>query len=105
MAQEGNAIFQEVFVMASPAKSIKLLPWSISSAVPSHYISEALATATQQGKNAPAITVAHEPEKSPTPDSLSSAAHLTGTHCPLTPFLPNLPFVGTPWWGIHLLSF
>ena len=27
MAQEGNAAFQEVFTIASPAESIKLLPW------------------------------------------------------------------------------
>ena len=56
MAPEGNTAFQEVFAMASPVESIKLLPWCTSSAVPSHYISEALAATMQQGKNTPATT-------------------------------------------------
>ena len=47
MAQEGNTAFQEVFAMARPAESIKLLPWCVSSADPSHYISEALAHPTE----------------------------------------------------------
>ena len=50
MPQEGNATFQEVFSMASSTDLIKLLPWSISSAVSFCYVGEALATAMQQGK-------------------------------------------------------
>ena len=65
MAQQGNTAFQEIFAMASPAESIKLLSWCISSVVPFHYISEALAVTTQLGENAPATTVAPEWENHP----------------------------------------
>ena len=58
MTQEGNTAFLEVFAMASPAESVKLLPWCISSAVPSQYINEALVTTTQLGENAPATMAA-----------------------------------------------
>ena len=53
MAQKGNTAFQEVFAMASSMESLKLLPWCISSAVPSHYISEALVTTTWTGQKCP----------------------------------------------------
>ena len=42
MTQEGHTTFQEVFAMASPMELIKLLPWCISSVVPSQYMNEAL---------------------------------------------------------------
>ena len=96
MAQEGNIAFQEFFAMASLAESIKLLPWCISSAVPPHYISEALAATMWLGENTPATTAAWRPEESPTPGSLSSPTSLTATHPPQAPFLTDLPFVGTP---------
>ena len=46
MTQVRNPTFQEVFSMASPTDLIKLLPWCVSSAVPFHYMGEALATTT-----------------------------------------------------------
>ena len=58
MTQEGNTTFQEVFSMVNLTDSIKLLSWCISSAVPFHYMSEALATAMQQGKNVQSTTTA-----------------------------------------------
>ena len=42
MAKEGNTVFQEVFAMPRLVELIKLLSWCISSAVPTHYISEVL---------------------------------------------------------------
>ena len=45
MTQEGNAALQEVFAMASPAESVKLLSRCISSVVTSHYTNEVLVTA------------------------------------------------------------
>ena len=96
MTQEGNATFQEVFSMVSSTDSIKLLPWCVSSAVPFCYMSEALATAVQQGENVQSTTAAPKPEGSLAPDPSSSPAYPTGTPPPLIPFLPDIPFVGTP---------
>ena len=103
MVQEGNAAFQEVFAMASPAKSIKLLSWCISTTVPTCYISEALATTTQQGKGALATAVVPELEDSPAPGSPSSPACLASTPPSPAPLLPDLPFVGTPH-GVPILQ-
>ena len=64
MAGEGNPAFQEVFVMASPAESIKLLHWCVSSVVPSHYISKALVVTVQLGNNAPATSTVLKLEES-----------------------------------------
>ena len=68
MVQEGWTAIQEVFAMASPAESIKLLPWCISPVVPSHYISEVFVTTVWLGKDAPATTAVlklDEPSNSP----------------------------------------
>ena len=56
MDQEGNVIFQEVFSMVSLTDSIKLLLLCVSSTVPFCYMSEALATTTQQGEDISATT-------------------------------------------------
>ena len=96
MTQEGNATFQEVFSIASLTDLIKLLPWCVSSTVPFHYMSKALSTAVQQGKNVQSTAAAPEPEGSLPPDPSSSPAHLKGTPPPLIPVLPDIPFVGTP---------
>ena len=46
IVKQADATFQEVFSQVSLADSIKLLPLCIPSAVPLHYMSGALATAT-----------------------------------------------------------
>ena len=85
----------EVFTMASLWKSIKLLPWCVSSAVPPHYISEALVVATWQGKNTPPSAVAPKPYELPTLGS--SQFSLSNWHSSSPgPLLPDLPFVSTP---------
>ena len=48
MVEQTDATYQEVFSMVSSANSIKLLSWCISSTVPLHYMSGALATTTQR---------------------------------------------------------
>ena len=82
--------------MASPMESIKLLPWSISSAVPSQYISEPLVTTPQQGENAPATTAMPEPIESITLGHSGSPALHSETPPPIIPLLLDLPLVGTP---------
>ena len=77
-------------------ESIKLLPGCISSTVPSQYISEALATAMQLGKNAPATTTAPKPEESTTPGPSRSPACHSETPPPIIPLLPDLPLMGSP---------
>ena len=79
MAQEGNVAFQEVFAMTSLAESIKLLPWCVSSVVPSHYINKVLVTITQLGENALATTAAPKPEESTALGASSSPAHFSET--------------------------
>ena len=105
MAQEGNTAFQELFAMASPAESIKLLPWCASSAFPSCYTSEALAAATQLSKNVPATTTAPKQEESTTPGPFHSPAHLSETPYPSIPLLPDLPFIDTPPVGCPFAEF
>ena len=94
MAQKGHATFKEVFAMTSIMESIKLLPWCISSAVPSQYISEALAATVQLGENAPATTAAPKPKESTTQGPSGSPAHHSETP-PIIPLLFDLPFMGT----------
>ena len=101
-AQEGNTPFQDIFAMASPAESIKLLSWCISSVVPSHYISKALAATTQLGENALATTVAPEWEELPTLGSSSSLAHPTSTPPPQHLSCWVSPLWALSWWGTHL---
>ena len=96
MTQEGNATFQEVFSMASLTDLIKLLPWFVSSTVIFCYMSKALATAFQQGKNVQCTTAAPKPEESPALGSSSSPAHPTGTPPSLIPLLPDIPFISNP---------
>ena len=71
MAQEGHTTFQEVFVMASPIESIKLLPWCVSSAL-------------QWGKNTLATTAAPEPKVSTTLGPSNSPAYCSESY-----FLPT----------------
>ena len=59
-------------------------------------MSEALATAMQQGENIQSTTAAPKPEGSLTLDPLSRPAHPTGPPPPLIPLLPDILFVGTP---------
>ena len=69
---------------------------TISSMVPSHYISEVLVTATQLSENAPATTAVPKPEEAPTLVPFNSPAHLSETPPPIIPLLLDLPFMGTP---------
>ena len=96
MTQEGDATFQEVFSMASSTDAIKLLPWCLTSAVPFHYIGEALATAMQQGENSPTTTAAPKVVGSMAGGPSSSPAHPTETLPPLILLLLDIPFVVTP---------
>ena len=105
MTQEGNATFQEVFSIASPTDSIKLLPWHVSTPVPFCHMSKALATAMQQGESIPTTATAPKPEESLAPSHSSSPAHHTRTPLPLIPLLPDIPLVGTPPVGCPLLEF
>ena len=104
MVKQADATFQEVFSWASLADSIKLLSWCKSSAVPLHYMSRPLATAMQQDKGIPVTPTASEPEDSPAPDPSSSPACPPGTLPLPVPPLPDIPFLGSPQWGAHLLS-
>ena len=105
MVQEGHITFREVFAMESPMELIKLLPWCISSAVPSQYINKALGTATQLGENAPATTVVPKSEGSPDLGSSDSPACLSETPPPIIPLLLDVPFMDTPPVGHSFAEF
>ena len=91
MAKQTDATFQEIFSQVSLANSIMFLPGCVSSAVPLCYMSKALATATQQGKDVPATTTESEPEGSPALGPSSSPAYP-----PRTLPLPNTSFTEYP---------
>ena len=105
MAQEEHTTFQDVFVMVSPMELIKLLPWCISSVVPSQYINKPLVTATWLGENTPATTAVPEQEGSPVPGPSNSPAYFSETPSPIIPLLPDLPFMGTPLMGCPFTEF
>ena len=105
MVKQADATFQEVFSKASLANSIKLLPWCISSAVPLHYMSGALATMLQQDKDIPATTTASKPEGLLAPGPSNSPTHPPRTPPLPVPPLPNIPFVGTPPVGCPFAEF
>ena len=94
MAQEGDAICQEVFSMARATDLIMLLPWCVANALLFCYMSEVMAMAIKQDEDIPATTSVSEPEGSTALGCSSSPAHPTGTP-PLVPLLPDIPFVGT----------
>ena len=97
MAQEGHTTFQKVFAMTSQMESIKLLLWCISSAVPSQYLSKALANTTQLGEDTPATTATLKPEESTALGPSSSLAYHSETPPPNIPLLPDLPLWALPW--------
>ena len=105
MVEQTDATFQEVFSRVSLPDSIKLLPWCISSTVPLHYMSRALTTATQQGKDVPATTTASDPEGSPSAGPLSSPTYPPGTPPLPVPPLPDIPLGGTPLVGYPFADF
>ena len=102
MAEEVDAIFWEVFSETSSIDLVRLLPWCISTttinpgALPTHYMSEALATTMQQGVEAPVATTTPESRGSQALASMGSPACQTET--PPLPILPmsDIPLIGTP---------
>ena len=105
MAQKGDYTFQEVFSMTSLAKSVKVLPWCISTGVPLCHIDDALAASKQQGKTALATASVTESEEPPTPGLSSSPAQSSETLPPAKPLLPDLPFEGTPSMGCPFFEY
>ena len=105
MAQEGHTTFQEVFAMTILTESIKLLPWCIPSAVSSQYISEALVTTMQLGKNTPATIAVPEPKQSTSLGPSSRPTHCSETPPSIIPLLPDLPLMGTPPVGCPFAEF
>ena len=99
MNRSGARMAQEVFVMASPMELIKLLPWCISSAVPSQYINEALVTAVWLGENTPATTAVPETSGVTHSGAFWQSNSPSETPLPIIPLLPDLPFMGTPLVG------
>ena len=107
MAKEADATFHEVFSQASSTDLFKLLPWYFSSAVPLHYMSNALATATQQEQDVPTTIAVPEPEGSQAPDPSDCPPHQplsSDFTSPSTP-LPDIPFVGTTLVGCPFAGF
>ena len=82
--------------MASLVKSIKLLPWCISSAVQ-------LAATTLLGENDPATTVVPKLEESSTPDSLSSLTNQYSFSLSTSPV--RSPFCGHFPSGVPICKF
>ena len=82
--------------------TLKLLSWCISSTVPLHYMSGVLATTVQQDEDVPTTTTASEGSQAQGPSSSPAYTHRTPP-LPVHP-LPDIPFVGLPHWGAHLLS-
>ena len=105
MTKEPDATFYEVFFLLSSTNSIKLPPWCFSSAVPLHYMSDALATAMQQEEDVPATIAAPELEGSQAPDPSDSPVHQTETLPLPVPPLLDIPFVGTPLVGCPFAGF
>ena len=105
MAKEAESTFKEVLPQTSLTNSVKLLPWCISSAVPLHYMNEALTTAVQWEEDVPMTTTVPKPEGTQFPDPTTSLAHHTGTPPPLVPLLLDIPFVGTSHVGCPFAGF
>ena len=105
MAEEADATFQEVFSQTSSTKLVKLLPWCISSAIPLHYLNEALAMTVQQKEDIPVTTTAPELEGSQILAPSDSPAHQTGTPSLPVPFLLDIPVVGTTPFGCPFAGF
>ena len=87
--------FKRSFPQASLTDSIKLLPWCVSSTIPLHYMSNALATATEQEEVIPVSIAVPKPEGSQAQDPSDSPAHQTETPPLPVPLLLDIPFVGT----------
>ena len=96
MVKQADATFQEVVSQVSLTNSIKLLPWCFSSVVPLYYMSNVLATTTQQKEDIPATITVPKPEGSQAVDPSDSPASQTETPSLPVPPLPDIPFVGTP---------
>ena len=104
MAEETDTTFHEVFSEEISTNFIKLLPWCFFSAVPLHYISDALATVIQQEEYIPATIVLPKLEGSQALDPSGSPAFKTETPPLPVPLLPDTLFVGTPPVGAHSLG-
>ena len=112
MAEEVDATFQEVFSETSSTDSVRLLTWCISTAtnpgvMPICYMSEALATAVQQG--AAQWLPSHQSLRTHMSQPLQTALHTKlGLHhfpffpCQTSPLLA-LP-VGSPLIWVHCQS-
>ena len=79
MAEEADTTFQEVFSQASSTDSIELLLWCISSTVCLCYMSEVLATTTQQEEDIPGTITVPKLEDLQAQDPADSPAHQAGT--------------------------
>ena len=80
----------------SSAKSVKLLPLSISTGVPLHHMDDALTATDLQGKTAPATVGVTMPEEPSAPGLSSSPTCSLKALPPAMPLLPDLPFEGNP---------
>ena len=105
MVKQVDATFQEVFSQVSLTDLIKLLPWCVSSTVTLHYMSDVLATASQQEEDIPVTIAIPEPEGSWAPDPSDSPAHQTETPPLPVPPLWDIPFVFTQLVGCTFAEF
>ena len=105
MAQEGDHTFQEVFSMTSLAKSVKLLPWCISTSIPLCHMDDALVAAKQQGKTAPTTVGATKLEEPSAPGLSSSPATSLESLPPAIPLLLDLLFEDISSMGCPFFEF
>ena len=87
--------FRKFFSITDVTESVKLLPWYMSTALPYHFMGEAVATTTQQSEDTPTTATMSELEGLPVLDPSSSPTCPPRTHPFPLLLLPDSPFEGT----------